>query len=792
VTEQDELIAILDSILSGRRDEEDIAKLRQSLSMAGSVLQLVSQDGKFNTNIGQITGGEIHLGDRIYQGADAEAIKEILRDALQALQPNTKLTGIPENLPRSGVVQFVGRERELETLHQQLQENERVAVSAIAGMGGIGKTELALQYALSTKQIYQGGICWLRAKGLNVGTQIVQFGRSRLQLQPPEDLDLTGQVGFCWTHWAAGEVLVIFDDVTDYEVIKSYLPPTESRFKVLMTTRLRLGKSVRQLEIDVLDKSAALALLESLVGAERIQRELDNAKKLCAWLGYLPLGLELVGRYLDRKPDLSLAEMQQRLEKKRLDERSLSKPDADMTASLGVAAAFELSWEILDEPTKQLGCLLSLFALAPIPWSLVEPCLPEQDLDDLEELRDDNLLNLNLLQRKGAGIYQLHQLIREFLQAKQASLANPDKHRQQYCQAMVAVAQQIPETPTRDQIMALAPTMPHVAEVATTLNHYLSNKDLITPFEGLGRFYRGQGFYQQAADWYEQCQNQSEQRFCTEHPDVATIMDNLAYVYKLQGRYSEAGSLYQQALEMRQRLLGAENSQVADSLNNLAMLYDDKGQYKEAEALYEQALEMRQHLLGTEHPDVADSFNNLAYLYLSQERYAEAEPLFKQAIALYKRTRGENYPQVAASLNNLARLYDAQGRYVEAEPLYVQALELYKRLLGEEHPNVAACLNNLAFIYAEQGHQAEAETMYLQALEIVQKLMGTEHPHVAISLNNLAKLYASQKRYAEAEPLYLHALVILEQKLGDEHPVTMKIRKNLDEFKDFEKKMEKS
>ena len=77
----DELINILDRILSGRREEEDIAKLRQSLSMVGSALQLVSQDGKFNTNIGQITGGEIHLGDRIYQGADAEAIKEILLDA---------------------------------------------------------------------------------------------------------------------------------------------------------------------------------------------------------------------------------------------------------------------------------------------------------------------------------------------------------------------------------------------------------------------------------------------------------------------------------------------------------------------------------------------------------------------------------------------------------------------------------------------------------------------------------------------------------------------------------------
>lgn len=201
---RDHLGNILDRILNGSQTEEDIAQLERSLNMADGILQLVSQDGKFNTNIGQITGGDIHLGDRIYQGADAEAIKEILREALKTLQPNTKLTGIPENLPRSGVVQFVGREQELETLHQQLQENTRVAVCAIAGMGG--------------------------------------------------------------------------------------------------------------------------------------------------------------------------------------------------------------------------SCLLSLFALAPIPWSLVEPCLPEQDQEDLEELRDDNLLNLNLIQRKGVAIYQLHQLIREFFQAKQHSI----------------------------------------------------------------------------------------------------------------------------------------------------------------------------------------------------------------------------------------------------------------------------------------------------------------------------------------------------------------------------------
>jgi len=75
----------------------------------------------------------------------------------------------PHNLPRSGVVKFVGRDEVLATLHQQLQQNEPVAISAVAGMGGIGKTELALQYAWRHREEYRGGICWLQ--GSEVGAK---------------------------------------------------------------------------------------------------------------------------------------------------------------------------------------------------------------------------------------------------------------------------------------------------------------------------------------------------------------------------------------------------------------------------------------------------------------------------------------------------------------------------------------------------------------------------------------------------------------------------------------------
>jgi tetratricopeptide (TPR) repeat protein len=327
---------------------------------------------------------------------------------------------IPTNLPRSGVVAFVGRDTVMSELHQILQQGHRVAVSAIAGMGGVGKTELALQYALNYQQMYPAGICWFSARGVDVGTQIVKFGRSLLDLNPPEDLELLDQVKFCWGHWQSGEVLLVFDDVTDYGAIKPYLPPsTAPSFKVLITTRLRLGASVNQLELEVLDESAALSLLESLVGSDRIQSDRDSAQQLCAQLGYLPLGLELVGRYLARKPDdLSLAAMLQRLQEKRLAARALCQTDDDMTAQLGVAAAFELSWETLSESAKSLGYLLSLFAAAPIPWFLVKQFLADQDPEILEETRDNELLNLHLLQQTNPGTYRLHPLIRDFFQTK--------------------------------------------------------------------------------------------------------------------------------------------------------------------------------------------------------------------------------------------------------------------------------------------------------------------------------------------------------------------------------------
>ena len=737
-----------------------------------------------------VQGGTAYVGDQL--NVDAATLEAVLNKLITERQ-QPKISGVPNNLPRSGTNAFVGREEDLTTLHTQLHQSDRIAITALRGMGGIGKTELALQYALHHRDLgtYPGGICWLQAKEQNIGTEIVNFALIYLNLTPPDGLDLPSQVAYIWQHWphpvgahrrapsatstpatdplgdqpgktlgqkaqdpalgaqpcapTLGDVLVVIDDVSGpdeakaYNAIKPYLPPQENRFRVLLTTRLQLGISIQTVQIDVLSEAASLELLRSLIGAERINQELDTAKALCQWLGYLPLGLELVGRFLARKRGWTLAKMQQRLNDNRLAAQALCQAHPDMTAAHeSIAAAFELSWQDLEPEAQELAYRLSLYALAPIPWAWMEAWYEGTDADELEDWRDEGLVNRSLLNLDSdSNTVQLHQIIREFFRAKLELWARVEGLKRAYGQAMVQVAQAIPQTPTREQILAVTAAIPHLAEAATTWQRWVEDESLIWPFVGLGLFYQGQGAYGQAEPWYRDCLAVTRDRLGEAHPDVATSLNNLALLYASQGRYSEAEPLLQEALALSKQLLGEAHPAVATSLNNLAELYRSQGRYSEAEPLYQEALVLIKQLLGEAHPHVASSLNNLAVLYKSQGRYSEAEPLYQEALALYKQLLGEAHPTVASSLNNLAALYDSQGRYSEAEPLYQAALALRKQLLGEAHPNVASSLNNLAVLYANQGRYGEAEPLLVQALDMRVSLLGPAHPHTQSTQESL-------------------------------------------------------
>ncbi|MEH1912811.1 tetratricopeptide repeat protein, partial [Nostoc sp.] len=225
----------------------------------------------------------------------------------------------------------------------------------------------------------------------------------------------------------------------------------------------------------------------------------------------------------------------------------------------GVAAAFELNWQSLEPEAQKLAYLLSLFALAPIPWSLVESAASSSDLEFDLKANCTILVERYLLQELAEDTYQVHDRIRELLQQKLQDLAEADELKRGYCQAMVAVAKDIPETPTLIEIAKVTLAIPHLAGTATAYQAWLSDDDLIWPFVGLARFYQGQGAYVQALPWREQSLSSARKRFGDEHPSVATSLNNLALLYESQGRYSDAEPLYIEALAMTKRLLGDEH-----------------------------------------------------------------------------------------------------------------------------------------------------------------------------------------------------------------------------------------
>ena len=414
-------------------------------------------------------------------------------------------------------------------------------------MGGIGKTELAIQYVLGNENKYLGGICWLECRTENLGTQIVLYARSHLKLTIPEDLkELPEQVKHCWQNWPTGKVLLVYDDVSDYQSVDNYLPPpTETRFKVLLTSRQKLLDEKNRLDLDVLSPETALKLLQALVKDDRIEAQEEQAKALCAWLGYLPLAIELVGSYLQLDPLLSVTEAQEQLKESSLNAPLLEDQGfSGSVAQKGVAAAFELSWEKLSPTAQEMGCRLSLFAPAPIDWSWVEQCYPSHEIYDMatvvdmkqdvdrkeeyqefktsvhqylnnineqevslrevdqeiekwikqwhrdrqnrEKTRNVELFGRNLVQvSQNDKKYRLHPLIREFFILKlQESLENVDDWKRDLCRVMVAIAKQIPSTVTLEVIESTTAYIPHLREVGENLTEWVEDEDLIWPFVG--------------------------------------------------------------------------------------------------------------------------------------------------------------------------------------------------------------------------------------------------------------------------------------------------------------------
>jgi tetratricopeptide (TPR) repeat protein len=685
-----------------------------------------------------------------------------------------------QNLPFPPNAYFTGRDIYLAQLDRFFKTGKTVALTqpiGISGLGGIGKTQLALEYAHRCYPKAYRTVLWVNASNkATLETSYLSIAqRLKLSEQNEREIDLIVQAVKTWLEEHSGWLLVL-DNADDLQLARNFLP-TEPHGRILLTTRSQfLGNIAAPIVLEAMEPEEGLHFLLRRSGVLGLETEPETlaltireaAAQLVDLLGRHPLALDQAGAYIEEtgasfNDYLRLYREQRRILLKKRGLLGDEHPES-------VVVTFEVCFQRASTLCSSAAGVLSFCAF------LHPDAIPEEIFSHVEHLKlsplafNDAIRALrrySLIKRNAQDkLLSVHRLV----QAVRKDGMDKETHPEWAERAVLAVNAAFPVVKFNNWSFCDR-LLPHALVCWDLIKqHHLFSGETSALLKNMGWYLMERERYAEAEPVLRQALAIREQQLGPQHSDTATSFNDLAELYWRQGRYTEAEPLVQHALTIRKQQFGLSHPDTATSLNDLAVLYDEQGKYAEAEPLFERALDIREQQLGPEHRDTAQSLNNLAYCNKAQGKYEQAERLYMRALDIKEQQLGPQHPETATCLNNLARLYDAQGKYEQAEPLYQRALEISEQQLGPEHRDTAQSLNNLAYYNKARGKYEQAERLYQRALRIWEQQLGAEHPETATCLNNLAVLYDEQGKYAEAEPLFERALAIREQQLGPEHP----------------------
>ncbi|WP_406354058.1 tetratricopeptide repeat protein [Streptomyces sp. NBC_00658] len=638
------------------------------------------------------------------------------------------------NLPELPSPIFVGRAEVMAELERALSaESEQAITQTLHGLGGVGKTTLALHYAHDHAGAYRL-VWWIRSDT----PELIEAGFAALtvRLRGAEASDLTTTqaaewaVGWLQTHpgW-----FLVFDNAEKPEDVHTWTGQLRSSGRHLITSRYKRGWVCEPISLHVLDEEAASGLLSRLVE----DADADEARALADELGYLPLALEQSGAFI-AQTGITIAEYSAMLH--RYPQRATDAAPGGSDPERTVARIWRITLDVLEERDPRAVEILrnaAWYAPTGIPRSLFEPLAEDPvDLAQLLGLLAD--YNMITLDRAGVGIHRLVQMV-----ARTPSADDPHRDQARVMAARDRAAEllldELPDDPRLN--VAGWPTwsalLPHVEAIL----------DACDPDEDTA--------------------------------EIDLILAHAGEFLEMQGQLSQATDYYIRSLAAAARLFGEDDPSTLSSRSNLALAVWASGDVVRAIPLFERTLEDRVRVSGEDHPGTLALRINLAGAYVAWGDAVRAIPLFERALEDCVRVLGEDHPDTLASWSNLARAYEASGDVVRAIPLAERALEDCVRVLGEDHPGTLISRSNLGGMYVASGDVVRAIQLAERTLEDRVRVLGEDHPDTLASRSNLAHAYEASGNVVRAIPLAEQALAGLLRVLGENHPTTKTVRANL-------------
>jgi tetratricopeptide (TPR) repeat protein len=677
------------------------------------------------------------------------------------------------NLPHLRNPNFTGREDILAQLRSALTSGQPAALTqAIHGLGGVGKTQLAVEYAYRHAAEYDL-VWWVRAE--EPAALAADYAALAQPLDLPQkdepDQRLVVQAVRRWLSQNTGWLL-IFDNARRPEDLRDYLPPGGAGH-VLVTSRNPAWRGVANpLTVQVMERSESVAFLLKRTG----QTDKAAADALAEALGDLPLALAQAGAYIETNRT-TFAEYLELFQSRRTELWEDERPPLDYPHT--VATTWSLAMEQIGQDAPAGADLLNLCAfLAPddIPLTLLSEGgehLPQPLSATVTDSLAMNkavaaLLQYSLIERTEDAL-SVHRMV----QAVARDCLPGDARRTWAGAAVRLVNGAFPSSDTRDvqtwpqcvRLLSHALAATRYTEklgVASETTAYLLN-------QAAGYLY-GRAEFAGARSALERALAIDEAAFGPDHPNVASAVNNLGLVLKDLGDLEGARAHYERALAIWEKQLGPEHPQVAIGVNNLGGVLKDLGDLEGARAHYERALAIDEAAFGPHHPNVARDVNNLGEVMRQQGDLAGAGAALERALAIWEQSLGPEHPNVASAVNNLGMVLKDLGDLDGARAALERALAIDEVAFGPHHPKVARDVNNLGSVLRALGDLAGARAAFERVLGILEKMLPPEHLYLTTTTNNLGMVLKDLGDLAGARAALERALAVDEAAFGPHHP----------------------
>jgi tetratricopeptide (TPR) repeat protein len=667
----------------------------------------------------------------------------------------------------------------------QLAELERklfVGVSttkvAITGLGGIGKTQLALALAYRIRQEYKDcSVFWISASDKeSVHQGYAHIGR-RLAIPGWDDekADVKKLVQLHLSKESAGQWFLVLDNVDESTIgsagsstvvgLMEFLPSSKRGAIVFTTADKKMATKLAPhnvVELPKLGDEVAQRMLEMCL--DKPTDEQEEASLLIRELACHPLAIMHAAAYVNVNK-ITLQEYLSLLVEKK---QELAK-DLHRESGVVIAATWLISFEQISRHDALSADYLLFMACVDrndIPLLLLPTARPhEQGIHALATLNAYSLVT----KRTAESALDVHRLVhistRKWLQEQ--------KLLSQWTQVVVTRLLEVFPDNKHGSRSKWRRLLPHAKSALSSDLIEQDNEARTNLVWKCAMTFLTDGRWREAEELFVKVMEMRKSALGDEHPETLTTMSNLALALDNQGKYEAAEAMNRQTLSLKETMLGREHPSTLTTMSNLALILDSQGKYEAAEAMNRQTLSLKETVLGREHPSTLTTMSNSALVLGRQGKYEAAEAMNRETLLISETALGREHPSTLMAMGNLALMLDSQGKYEAAEAMNRETLSLSEIVFGREHPSTLTVISNLALMLGRQGKYEAAEVMNRQTLSLKEKVLGREHPSTLTTMSNLAHVLDSQGKYEAAEAMNRQTLSLKEIVLGREHPETL-------------------